>query len=314
MADFISDASLQDIRRHIHHICRGIQFKKTRACAEQELCEHVEDHIYRLILRGVSEEQAVRQALDALGDPETLCHAMCAVHNRIPPDLGRTLLCLLGRVFAAYFVHCLLWAFGLSESHPLVEVIPFLIVFGLSPVRYLRALVLRIKQVGRIRRTCRARGFSIRQSASPILSVFIPARRPEWQIDTPAATYCIHFLAVHHRRATLCLHDSFAYSLITTYGSGARFIDRAPRRFNSLRTADQSYEQQCLHHLHFPVSTDIPAARIQRILLLNPVPSEIRYRKDTTDEYVGNGDRLFGLTLYDAPSLIRLLQEVEPHS
>ena len=308
MNESISPQALCEIENAVRHICRGIQSKKARKDAEVEYTEHVEDHAYRLLLRGIPEEKAVAMALESLGDSDNLCHMLCAVHNRVPPDLNRKLLWLGARFLAAFFVHAVMTGFKLPENYPILWLIPVLIVTGLAPFRYLRSLILRVKQTSRIRRVCRQKRFPLRRMASPTLSVFFTARRPEWVIETGSRTYYVHFLAVHDRHAVMRLLDSFAYTLTTTHGQGARFIDQAPRRFNSLRTGDQTYETQSQHNIYFPISADSAAGKVDRVLLLNPVPSEIQYLKGTTFEHVGNGDRVFGFTLYDAKSFIELLQ------
>ena len=307
MSEFISQSAQREIQSFVSSICRGIYSAKKRRKTEQEFTEHVQDHVYRLLLQGKSEEQAVLQALNALGDPEILCHQLCAVHNRISPEFGKKLLLLVLRSIVAIFIHGILWGVGLTQSAPVSNIVPLFIVLGWAPIRYVRSLILRIKQVILLKRICQRKGFAIQCLTSPILSVLIPARYPEWQIETTSKIYCIHFLAVHNRHATLRLLDSFAYILATTHGQGARFIDRAPRRFNLLKTGDQTYERQSFHALHFPISADMAERNVERILLLNPVPSVIQYRKGTTFEYAGNADYIFNFTLYDGRSFATLL-------
>jgi hypothetical protein len=300
----ISEESQRQIQLFAATACRSVRPTRVRYAAEQELCEHAEDHAYRLLLQGIPEDRAVSQALGAMGDTESLCHALCAVHNRIPPDLGKNLALLALRTIPATLAWGILSGFGLLESHPVLWLIPFLIVFGLAPFRLVRSLVLRIKQVSRLTRLCRRLGFQIRRQASPIRSVFIPTRRPEWLIETPDTTYCVHFLAIHNRHAHMSLLDSFAYTLTTVHGQAARFRGRIGYSiFISSRTGDQTYENQSFHTLHFPIQVEQDATRVERILLLNPVPSEIRYLKGSVFEYVGNGDRVYDFTLHDGGSL-----------
>lgn len=307
MNERLSDEATRDIEHAVRRICRGIRARRTRREAEREYLEHVEDHVYRLLLRGIPEDKAVAEAIAALGDSEELCHMLCTVHNRLPPELGSNLLWLALRAACAFLVDRQLVGYGLTERFPIVYILPALILFGFTPFRYLRSLILRVRQVARLRRICRQRGYRIEEAASPILSVFFPARRPEWMIEAGESTYCVHFVAVHNRHAVLCLHDSFVYTLTTTHGQGARFIDRAPRRFNSLRTGDQTYENQSFHNLCFPIGADHAGDGVERILLFNPVPSAIRYRRGTAIEYTGNGERVFGCTLYDAKSFAEQL-------
>ena len=303
MTEIISETSLREIQLFAATVCRSVRPTRVRYAVEQELCEHAEDHAYRLMLQGVPENQAVTQAIASMGNTDNLCHALCAVHNRIPPDLGKNLALLALRAIAAFIVGSILWAFGLPESLPITHLIPFFIVFGLAPLRYARSLILRIKHTVRLRRLCRQQGFELHRQASPIRSVFIPTRRPEWLIETPTVTYCVHFLAIHNRHAHLDLLDSFAYTLTTVHGQAARFWGRHGYSifFNS-RTGDQTYENQSFHTLHFPIQVEQDTSRVERILLLNPVPSEIRYLKGSTFEYVGNGDRVYDFTLHDANS------------
>ena len=299
----ISEASLREIQLFAATVCRSVRPTRVRYAVEQELCEHTEDHAYRLILQGIPESRAVSEAIAALGNADSLCHALCAVHNRIPPDLGKNLALLALRALVAFIVGSILWGFGLPESLPITHLIPFFIVFGLAPLRYARSLILRIKHTVRLCRLCRQQGFELHRQASPILSVFIPTRRPEWLIETPTVTYCVHFLAIHNRHAHLDLLDSFAYTLTTVHGQGARFWGRrGVSIFFNPQTGDQTYENQSFHTLHFPIQVEQDTSRMERILLLNPVPSEIRYLKGSTFEFVGNGDRVYDFTLHDAKS------------
>lgn len=297
----------QEMWRAVRYICRGIRSKSIRKQTEQEYLEHIEDRFYGLLLQGIPEEKALQMAIDALGSPEELCHMLAGVHNRLPADLGQRLLKLGIRGIIALVSGCMLWAFGLFGSHPITLLIPILIVTGLSPVRYLRALCLRVKQVRHLRRICQKKCFHIEQLTSPILSVLIPARTPEWIISTSQQTYCVHFLACHNRRASLHLLDSYVYTLTFTRGQGARFVDRSPFRNNIIRTGDQSYSEQSFKNLYFPVSPDYYPGAMQKVLLLNPVPSEISCRKGTATEYIGNGDSVFGFTVCDSTYFAQLL-------
>lgn len=304
----MTSESLRDMERAVRHICRGIHSKKVRRQAEQEYREHLEDHAYRLLLRGIPEDRAVAEAVTALGDPEELCHMLCAVHNRFPPELGTNVRWLILRVAVALYLG--LWVRMFLPLFPALQAVPFLIVFGLAPFRYLRSLFFRVMRVSRLRRVCKEKGYRIQQAASPILSVYFPARRPEWIIYTPDKTYCVHFLAVHNPHATLYLPDSYVYTLTTTHGQGARFVDRSPIRRNIIVTGDQTYENRSFHNLYFPIGMEHGRENVERILLINPVPGVVLFRKGTVMEYAGNGDKVFGITLYDAKAFTDVLKGI----
>lgn len=297
----------QEMRRAVRYICRGIRSKSVREQAEQEYLEHIEDRFYGLMLQGIPEEKALQMSIDALGSPEELCHMLASVHNRLPADFGKRILFLGIRSTIAVFIGCMLWAFGLFDAHPITLLIPILFITGLTPFRYMRALWLRGKQVRHIRRICQKNCYQIEQRSSPILSVLIPSRNPEWIISTNSQTYCVHFLACHNRRATLHLLDNYVYTLTVTRGQGARFVDRSPFRNNIIRSSDQSYSEQSFKNLYFPLSPECSPGGMRKILLLNPVPSEISYRKGTATEYIGNGDFVFGFTVCDSTYFAQLL-------
>ena len=288
-------------------ICRGIRSKKVRKQTEQEYLEHLEDRYYSLLLKGLSEEKALQLTIESLGSVEELCHMLASVHNRAPADLGNTLLRLGIRTCIAAFVGCMLWAWGFFHSQPLTLLIPMLIFAGLSPVRYARAFILRLKASRKIKNICKQSGFDLEQHASVLLSVFLPARRPEWTITTAHNTYCVHFLACPHRHAALHFFDSYAYALTLTRGQGARFADRSPFRFNIIKTPDQTYSEHSFRYLFFPVSPAYRGDTVKRILLINPVPSLISYQNGTSVEYVGNGDAFFGFTVCDSAHLWYIL-------
>ena len=297
----------QEMQRTAKHICRGIRSKKARRQAEQEYLEHMEDRYYSLLLKGLSEEKALQLTTESLGSLEELCHMLTSVHNRIPADLGKTILRLGIRTGIATFAGCMLWAWGFFHSHPLTLLIPLLLFAGFAPVRYARALFLRLRSTRQIKKVCKQNGFVFEQHASALLSVFLPTRCPEWIITTAQKTYCVHFLACPHRRATLHFLDSYAYTLTLTRGQGARFADRSPFRNNVMKTPDQTYSEQSLRYLYFPIGPEQSSDSVTRILLINPVPSLISYQKGTSVEYVGNGDAFFGFTLCDSSHFSHIL-------
>ena len=309
MSESFTPSLREDMERAVRHICRGIRGRRARRQAEQEYMEHVEDHAYRLMLRGIPEEKAVAEAIAALGDPENLCHMLCTVHNRLPPEFGANFPWFLLRFFVAWYVGVFLWSYYVFDKHPILQVIPLFLLFGYAPLRYMRSFFLRVRMVTRLRRVCKKQGYRVERAVSPVLSVFFPARRPEWMIHTPDKTYCIHFLAVHNRHATLRLLDSYVYTLTTTHGQAARLVERPMfNRFRYIRTGDNTYENINFHSLHFPLGVDCAAGGAERVLLLCPVPSVIQYRKGTAFAYAGNGDRVFGMTLYDGRSLENVLK------
>ena len=297
----------KEMRLAARRICRGIHAKKARLAAEQEYYEHLEDRYYTLLLHGYSQESALQAALEALGSSEELCHALASVHNRLPAELWKRALGLCIRALIAAFVGAVLWGWGLLDSHPITYLLPVLIFAELAPLRYVRAICLRIKAVRRIKRACGQNGGAIEQHFSPILSVLFPARQPEWIVTTKQTTYCVHFLACHHRRAALHFLDSYAYTLTLTRGQGARFADRSPFRNNIIKTADQTYAKQRYRYLFFPIGRSYAAGTVKRILLINPVPSSISYQNGTIVEYAGNGDTVFGFTICDSSYFSQML-------
>ena len=46
----ISEASLREIQQYACTICRAVRPTRVRYAAEEEYVEHVEDHVYRLML------------------------------------------------------------------------------------------------------------------------------------------------------------------------------------------------------------------------------------------------------------------------
>ena len=303
-----SDLSVeQEMQRAAKRICRSIHSKKLRKLTEQEYFEHMEDRYYSLLLKGLPEEKALQAAIEAIGQPDELCHMLASVHNRLPAELGKRIFCLCIRTVIAAFVGAVLWGWGLLDSHPITYLIPALLFAGFAPLRYARALCLRIKAVRRIKRVCRQNGGRIEQHASPILSVLLPARQPEWVIHAKKTTYCVHFLACPHRRAALHFYDSYAYALTLTRGQGARFADRSPFRFNIIKTPDQTYSEHSLRYLFFPICPAYRGDTVKRILLINPVPSSISYQNGTSVEHVGNGDTFFGFTICDSSHLSHIL-------
>lgn len=86
---------------------RGIISAKERANARQELLDHIEDHMADLLAAGFTLENAEKQAVFAMGDPETTAKLLRKTHQPVLTRLLQASYWLLGAVLAILMVHLL---------------------------------------------------------------------------------------------------------------------------------------------------------------------------------------------------------------
>ena len=92
---------------------RGIVSKKERESAQQELLDHIEDHMASLIAAGFSLKDAEVRAVYAMGDPKDTAKLLRKTHQPILTRLLQASYWLLGAVLAVLMVHFLI---ALSSS------------------------------------------------------------------------------------------------------------------------------------------------------------------------------------------------------
>ncbi len=78
MADF--DLS-REIDRYAARICQDIRSGRKRRAVKQEYVEHLEDASDRYMMKGMSEEQALRAACEDLGDLSEMQTLLAVAHN-----------------------------------------------------------------------------------------------------------------------------------------------------------------------------------------------------------------------------------------
>ncbi|MGI6226785.1 MAG: permease prefix domain 1-containing protein [Peptococcales bacterium] len=66
-------------------VCSFVKYKRVHKEISKELLDHIEDHVDYLIEQGISKEEAERQAIEAMGDPEEIGRELDKQHR---PLLG----------------------------------------------------------------------------------------------------------------------------------------------------------------------------------------------------------------------------------
>ena len=84
---------------------RGIVSAKERANARQELLDHIEDHMADLLAAGFTLEEAEKQAVFAMGDPETTAKLLRKTHQPVLTRLLQLLRWLTLAALALLLLH-----------------------------------------------------------------------------------------------------------------------------------------------------------------------------------------------------------------
>lgn len=75
-------------------VCSVIRWKPAREAAWRELTAHLEDHAAALQEQGVPTDEAITQAVEAMGDPYQIGHDLDRCHSPLVPRLSRIFIML----------------------------------------------------------------------------------------------------------------------------------------------------------------------------------------------------------------------------
>ncbi|MGN8897493.1 permease prefix domain 1-containing protein [Flavonifractor sp. HCP28S3_F3] len=79
-------------------VCSVIRWKPAREAAWKELLAHLEDHAAALQEQGVPADEAITQAVEAMGDPYEIGHQLDHCHSPLVPRLSRIFILLAAAV------------------------------------------------------------------------------------------------------------------------------------------------------------------------------------------------------------------------
>ena len=106
------------ITQFCDHVCQYVRFHPDHEAIRAELAAHMEDHAAALMERGVPEEEATKQAVAAMGDPEEIGRELDKSHS---PLLGWLHICFgwftgIAIYFSVVIVVWSLWGSSPPES------------------------------------------------------------------------------------------------------------------------------------------------------------------------------------------------------
>lgn len=73
-----------DFSDYVNEICKGIKSRTKREEITEELTNHLEDNFERNLAVGMTEEEAKTDAINKMGDSDTLAYRLSAIHSRSP--------------------------------------------------------------------------------------------------------------------------------------------------------------------------------------------------------------------------------------
>ena len=85
-------------------VCSVIRWKPAREAAWKELLAHLEDHAAALQEQGVPADEAITQAVEAMGDPYQIGHDLDRCHSPLVPRLSRIFILLALAVLVLSFI------------------------------------------------------------------------------------------------------------------------------------------------------------------------------------------------------------------
>ena len=164
----------------------------------------------------------------------------------------------------------------------------------------LRCFCKRISCAMKLSRLCRRLGFTL-QGTHILWFLGSRSRKGcDCVIETPSQVFAVKLFGVVHGGRILVFRETGEY-FFRRYASILLFI------FNIF---DGSFRR--LPEYDFSSGEALAAGRLRRdILLLNPIPMEVRVQPHSGQEYVtGPGDDLFGMELASLSHLVRIVENV----
>lgn len=162
----------------------------------------------------------------------------------------------------------------------------------------LRSFIKRLTCAMKLRRLCRRTGATL-QGTHPLWFLGRRnCRKCDCVIETPTQVFAVKLFGVMHGGRVLVLRETGEY-FFRRYASILLFI------FNVF---DGSFRR--LPEYDFSRGEQLAAGRARRdILLLNPIPMEVRVQPHSGQEFVtGPGDEVFGMELASLSHLMRIVE------
>ena len=96
--------SQPDFSDYLNSICKGIRSKSKREDVIEELLGHLEDNYERNLAVGMNENEAREDAINKMGDGDTLAYRLSAIHSYSPlKAMNSAFISLIAANFAINF-------------------------------------------------------------------------------------------------------------------------------------------------------------------------------------------------------------------
>ncbi len=306
------DALYEEIVRHAKRICIGIRSRRARGMAENEIIDHLLCAVYDKALRGIPQEQALSEAIAEFGECGTLKQQYARIHNRLPPDFWPSVGRFCLRAAGAALLSAVLWGMveAGNDEFEWYHLIPgALVLCGLWPFRVLCLTLSRLRVHSRLRRLCRQGRCEALILPSLPVALFGPGSAVRYVLRVDGRIHFIRVLYAPHRTALRFL-DETSIAWVTRRG-GIGLIDRAPRQFNSTKTA--TFISDTVHPADFsfllPDAWRNMGTPIDKLLLIDPFPPAVSFVQGNTLEEVRPGESVFDFVIHNRRSLLAYLEE-----
>ena len=209
----------------------------------------------------------------------------------------------------------LFWVLGILSLAAILAIVNFwlyypeiwiklllsLLIGGFVFVRLTRTVRKRRGFIRRLKRSCKSYGYTLSAKQGVFRSMIWSGNREDMVLTTQTCEYRIRFLTVRKYRSTL-------------YLEGEELLRLVKRPLNSRFTDIFDFRPRAKYYpLEFRTEDECASETkklICRVLLVNPVCEEIRYKKkDGGYETTGNGGTHFGYTVYTAGGFLNTLKQ-----
>ncbi len=309
----VSDALRDEILRFSKQLCVGIRSPRARLAAEEELVDHIYAALYDEALRGVPPETALPAVCASFGDPSVLRGQLATVHNRVPPELFRSLGFFALRLLVAVVVTQFLRGMCRQSGYPFgwyTELPGVLILCGLRPLGAARRAWSRGRFRGQLRRLCRRSGWELLCLPSRGRVLFAPATA-RYAVRTGERVTVIRHLSVCRGDALRFVDETCILRIRRRGGVG--LADRNPYRYNSTRTAALGHVTLRPASFSFLLPPDLASAgkdapAVEKLVVIDTFPREVSAVVGSAVREVIAGERVFDFAVHSRASCMAHLQ------
>lgn len=312
-----------EIESYAKHITHDIKPAKKQTLIKAEYIAHLEDSIYRYILKGMDEKSAFEKACSELGDISKIQRMLTIAHKR---DRFATILlpliyivCLNIALLPIYLSNCKLD----YTTEQWITIISFFTAVGLifsilrKSYKYVRALLKRKSLIKRIKRICKDKALYLKYGSKYYTSIFGKSSAPEVTIISSEKIYKIKMFACLRKKDiyTLTSPNSF----FTTNNVNPIFVEYHYPTMAITKSRDSKlylspfYKSQNTYVRDVKITPEIKEESGQvpstvNILCINPIAAKMEVVRTNRSEEVFDGEEFKGYTVYSGNALCELLK------